>query len=865
MYVKRKLKAFSMVELMMLLLVSSLIIAATVPLVTKRHLRMPSSVSHGAYMCYYKDGVLRETRYSGKTNMRKVFDRAAMGNCVFDPPTKATYFQISAIGGGGGGGDAGYNGGNPTEKQDTHTSLLPLGVTEDQANKYGLRDKNPAAADPYADAKAAVGTIWAFAKSLGSGAGGSVGYMVNDGDYDSDNCLSYETYCSKSASDYSGAKKYHCRRKIETETEEGTGTSSNIIKDFFAKLKIVNKIAVRVKGVITGAATTTTYEDCGSWMEYYQNHHKKWQEKVGSHQEPYTCCPGGTETYEKTPAGCEMVHVSKTCYKTVSLGGGGGESGAAQGSSSANISVPYDCSYDEKQCHEAVYGTRCRGGYQTCYKTVDDYETRTSSWTTNESTSKPSCYGDANVECYEVGISDSEAPCLEYSQRCAEYEQYRDRFTHTVASGAAGGSGAICSTNGVTHKLLNITFNTDAIASGTISAGESFDLTGGGLPCQIAAKGSNGFAVCQSGSLNGDSGCGSLENASYSQATISDNGTNHITRAYSSWRGGGGASRILTGPYDTPPKGEMYWNAEGPTPTPAADGACASSYESGGLGDCGSSDMTGYCLRRKKPGGGTEDVPNGDYAYKRLFDVNFLTKGNPGYAGQFHTVIVRSLDSVDRTIHIGRGGSPATLNLGGNGADGSATYMGASIDDAIIKADGGKGGEGYQYAVFPTQLPRFDADIWKAEKLCYKMINGKTLTAAETSQMNSSMAAAGMSSCPTELKDYKFIEDTGAERGSKPKTISFGGMFNFLQMSFNADKVLESLLMQAGKGGTGGGVTHNCWAGQDRIWLNETFLNGPSVTRAFINGQTYQGKTCFTDYENHVAGPGHDGALIIRW
>ena len=127
------------------------------------------------------------------------------------------------------------------------------------------------------------------------------------------------------------------------------------------------------------------------------------------------------------------------------------------------------------------------------------------------------------------------------------------------------------------------------------------------------------------------------------------------------------------------------------------------------------------------------------------------------------------------------------------------------------------------------------------------------------------MAAAGMSSCPTELKDYKFIEDTGAEKGSKPKTISFGGMFNFLQMSFNADKVLESLLMQAGKGGTGGGVTHNCWAGQDRIWLNETFLNGPSVTRAFINGQTYQGKTCFTDYENHVAGPGHDGALIIRW
>ena len=45
---KNKKRAFSLVELMMLLLVSSLIIAALVPVVTKKHFRLPSVVVHGA-------------------------------------------------------------------------------------------------------------------------------------------------------------------------------------------------------------------------------------------------------------------------------------------------------------------------------------------------------------------------------------------------------------------------------------------------------------------------------------------------------------------------------------------------------------------------------------------------------------------------------------------------------------------------------------------------------------------------------------------------------------------------------------------------------------------------------------------------
>ncbi|MBO8430273.1 hypothetical protein IAC76_02690, partial [Spirochaetes bacterium] len=95
---KHKKRAFSLVELMMLLLVSSLIIAALVPVVTKKHFRLPSTVIHGAYMCYYKNGELYEAKWSGKNQQTVVYDRPT-DQCVFSPPQKAAYFQISAIGG----------------------------------------------------------------------------------------------------------------------------------------------------------------------------------------------------------------------------------------------------------------------------------------------------------------------------------------------------------------------------------------------------------------------------------------------------------------------------------------------------------------------------------------------------------------------------------------------------------------------------------------------------------------------------------------------------------------------------------------------------------------------------------------------
>ena len=154
-----------MVELLLLLMIASLVVAAMVPVITKKHLMMPAITTHGTYMCYYKDNYLVEERWAGKLAQKLVFrngDTAGnrISTCIFDPPKKATYFQVTAIGGGGGGGDAGYMGGYLEEELGGVDAFSPLGVTEDTLKDRRI-DKNE-----FLDH---AGYIYGFAKSYGSG------------------------------------------------------------------------------------------------------------------------------------------------------------------------------------------------------------------------------------------------------------------------------------------------------------------------------------------------------------------------------------------------------------------------------------------------------------------------------------------------------------------------------------------------------------------------------------------------------------------------------------------------------------------------------------------------------------------------
>ena len=119
---KRKLKkeksAFSLVEMLLLLMIASLITASSMSVITKKHSRIPKKIVHGKYTCYRtNNGKLMEERYIEK---RRIYKREVT-ECKFEPPAKASYFYIQLVGGGGSGGDAGYKGTTRSTVKDSGT------------------------------------------------------------------------------------------------------------------------------------------------------------------------------------------------------------------------------------------------------------------------------------------------------------------------------------------------------------------------------------------------------------------------------------------------------------------------------------------------------------------------------------------------------------------------------------------------------------------------------------------------------------------------------------------------------------------------------------------------------------------------
>ncbi len=174
---------FSLVEMMLLLLIVSLMIASSVAVISKRHVKVPRLAMHGAFMCYYKDNngtkQLWEERYVGSGLNKKIVDQAASGgdHCLFTPPDKVSYLHIQATGGGGGGGDSGYKGGDPQPHKSETEVLSPFGLTEE----YLLEVKGITTAG---DPAYGWGQIYAYADGRGvkgdAGGGGDLWYIFQD-------------------------------------------------------------------------------------------------------------------------------------------------------------------------------------------------------------------------------------------------------------------------------------------------------------------------------------------------------------------------------------------------------------------------------------------------------------------------------------------------------------------------------------------------------------------------------------------------------------------------------------------------------------------------------------------------------------
>ena len=125
-------KAFTLIEVMLLLVVLSLIFASSASIITRKHKLKPRRSVHGTYICYRNrdDGNLHEIMYSGKSLLRENNQtiNPAFTECSFAAPTTASYIYIQLVGGGGAGG-------NPNHSVVTSSSYTGLNDTTSNTNR----------------------------------------------------------------------------------------------------------------------------------------------------------------------------------------------------------------------------------------------------------------------------------------------------------------------------------------------------------------------------------------------------------------------------------------------------------------------------------------------------------------------------------------------------------------------------------------------------------------------------------------------------------------------------------------------------------------------------------------------------------
>lgn len=863
---KCKLKAFSLVELMMLLLVSSLIIAALVPVVTKKHFRVPSMVIHGAYMCYYKDGQLWETKWSGKSQQRVVFDRPTE-NCVFVAPQKAAYFQISAIGGGGGGGDSGYTGGNPIGGWSTPKEVSPWGITEEK-----LADLNLVKSEFLANA----GTLWGYARGGSSGSGGEIGYSVKNqtGTICTDPIYTETSECAHWATSSSSVEVTNCwLEKIEETTDESSAYDN---KTIFGKIALkinkffTEKFAAKFSGKLLGAASgticSTTTKTPVETCEYEQ----VWNPRTC--HKPVYCAeynPDVCEDIEYTvdvPDGEEITYTQgfNNCCRgncscsTTSISGDQSDGCRTNGTCQIEHKTP-------KFKKETRTKTVCSSGGCKREAGGDEYDCGYYSngaligctTSTDESTSGPGC--DPGEGYKEVCETETTTAGSSY---CDRYETVKVEdgcnvdpipvyeWSSSTSSGRSGASGGTCASSAVSGNIGLQGSGSSNVYDG--ADGGSRDTSGcGSRYCGDTAWAEDGMAPCAGGPAQS---CGT--NVTFSTFDITGTSSASV-RADSASAGGGGGGRTCT----PNSEGECVDQARSPSLTSSA-GGCPSGHDASADELCGSGDY-GYCLEHAN-GGGIED--GGNYSWNYSYDNNYLSYGEPGSPGIFKTVIVRSLKNVDTTIKIGRGGSAAANGLGQPGAKGSPTTMGK-----IIFADGGDGGRG-NIETPGEVLPTYNKETHLKEGLCYfrdKYLNEKNEDGTyKYPDKRSELLGKPAGYC--DGMTYKFHVLQGRMFGELPTPVGIASsIMNFIfNTADNSDAIQK--FVRHGRGGAGGGVEHRCWAGRYEVEFENAIMLQSSVfpdkaSADAAGGTKYVPDGCRNDWSTVPAGPGGDGALLIKW
>ena len=268
------------------------------------------------------------------------------------------------------------------------------------------------------------------------------------------------------------------------------------------------------------------------------------------------------------------------------------------------------------------------------------------------------------------------------------------------------------------------------------------------------------------------------------------------------------------------------------------------------------------------------------YRYRYSFDQNFLQYGNPGAAGEYKSMVVRSLKDMDTTVHIGRGGQAGNFKSGDSGTDGSATSMGT-----VIVAEGGKGGEGGLVSKAEV-LPSYNRDQYWKEWLCKNKKDGEFSPPAQDDDMFEEYkewrdAGGTNPNCET-IETWQHVVTSGLIEGGQPALKGLAAnLYNYVipQLKDNITRKFEEF----GKGGKGGGVVHSCWVGQNIVQFEYYNLSSSTCPHSgyFIDADGTR-KPCAgnidsgyhtlpcdpydaKNYEVFGGEDGADGALMIRW
>lgn len=105
----KKSQAFSLAEAMIMLLIAALILAATMPVITRKHLLLPTRGPHGKWVCTLINGVQHSATAANQSAAMPALDSGKWKpGCSFPIlPSNVPYVLVQAVGGGAGGNTPG--------------------------------------------------------------------------------------------------------------------------------------------------------------------------------------------------------------------------------------------------------------------------------------------------------------------------------------------------------------------------------------------------------------------------------------------------------------------------------------------------------------------------------------------------------------------------------------------------------------------------------------------------------------------------------------------------------------------------------------------------------------------------------------